>query len=150
MKKKKRKWIRKKVRAVTESSALHRICELFIYPLIKLRPEHIGYREWTEALFCLDTRHIIRYHVIENFTMPGYYYRTPNILAPFAGKRAARNGMHLWLRYDTTMPETLDVELTGRGKKAQVFKLSTVQWGYIKQFISPAPFKSDLKERKIK
>jgi len=125
----------RKIKVIKESGKLEQIYELFIMPLLYLKPENATYRQWIEDIFHKDTRHILEYRVIKPFDMPGLFKEAPNVLT-VGGLRKARKNMGIWMRFDSTKPKEIDVEIGGGpGRSPQVFKLTGTEWNSIMRYL---------------
>ena len=125
--------VSRKKKAIKESTFLKSIYELFIMPLIRIKP--LGYTptEWLEDIFCVETRHIRAYTTKAPFKMPGLYYLAGNLPISIKGPRKVRKGLTIYARYDTTL-DRLDVEAPiGPGRKPAVFNLTKSQWKTVRK-----------------
>ncbi len=133
---------KRKIKVIKESGKLEQIYELFIMPLLHMKPENMTYREWLEDIFHKETRHILQYRVIKGFEMPGLFRTAPNVLIQEGGSRKIRRKTSIWMRFDMTKPKEIDVETAGgRGHKPQIFKLTRVEWGSIMSCLEMVPWK---------
>ena len=109
--------------------SLQRIADLFIKPLIPLKPTNMSYKEWLRRIFHVETREISKYRARKPFNMLGHYLETANVKTQGIGYRPVKRNDLLWVRTDSTMPDKVEIEIqSGVGSKSQVFELNQEEW----------------------
>jgi len=122
-----------KTRRALAEGYLKDLYELFIQPILSLKPDCIDYEQWLAHVFCTADRSILQYEVLKGFTLPD------------SDKYYVTKGKYLWVRHDKTMPDRFDVEVqTERGHSVQVFRLTELDWVRLKLKVKQVPFKSEI------
>jgi len=124
------------------SKVFHQIYHDFIWPLRRYKSRHQSYKDWLREVFCVQTRSILQYRVIESFRLPGKLFAAPRIPIAGLGHRDIRKGAMVYVRHDITMPDRYDVEHTCTpGRKAEVFLLTDLEWKSIRKKLKGKRFK---------
>lgn len=120
---------------------LKRIWELFIAPMAAAAPDQDNTKEFLELLFCVDTRDIVSYKVVKDFTMPGLKVEAPGVRIQGIGYRLVTQDKIITVRTDSTNKNAVDVEyFAGRGSAHQLYQLSNSEWEKIKLNLEPLQF----------
>lgn len=121
------------------SKVFKEITDLFIAPLALKRSKRQSYKNFIKEFFCVSTRIIKEYKVTEGFIMPGLLKLTPQVKLPNRGHKNIKKGARILVRYDKTMPGTVEVEHTCTpGGKPEVFELRDIEWVMIKSNLRKA------------
>lgn len=118
----------------SSKTAINKIMNWFLKPMVKLCPDEMSEKVWLEFLFDVENRSIKRYYVKAGFTIPGYFKAAPLKLIQGMGPRFVRNGSIMWVRIDKKNPDQIDCEVnTGKGNNDRVFVLTNREWVKIKR-----------------
>lgn len=124
------------------------IFEIFVHPLIKLKPQNWHMQDWLEAMFLVEERSIRRYEALSNFDLPGKLKVSANIVSTLIKHKKVKAKDNVWIRIDKTEPRKVDVEVfTGVGGKSYLFELNRDQLRSIMPLLKEKPFKTR-RERK--
>lgn len=119
-----------------DEGSIKRIGELFIKPLVILKPDRMSLKRWLENLFHTDDREIAKYRAKQSFNLMGLYKETANVKVQGAGYRHVKWNALLWVRTDTATPDQIDIEIqSGTGNKSQVFQLNQEEWSRTLPFL---------------
>ena len=117
----------KKMMGYTKSAkSFHKICRLFIKPIIESEPmEELSIEEKLELVFATNMRQIITFCAVESFKIPGFI--------PYQERAEAVNfnikaGDLLWVRVDVRTPNLVDIESL---KNNCTYRLTSAQYAYI-------------------
>lgn len=135
---------RRKALTGAGEGAIKDIYKLFIRPLLKVKPDIMGYKHWLDGLFHTDTRSIQRMIVKKSFRIKGRFHVAADITVPGLGCRIAKEGQLVWVRHDTTKKDLFELEIqNGPGRKWQWFDLTCDQWFNVTKYLDRYPLPSE-------
>lgn len=120
------KKVRKFLGYTKTAKTFHKICKLFIKPIIEAEPmNELLLEEKLELIFSTNTRQIITFCAIEYFKIPGFVpYQERSEPVNFNIKA----GDLLWVRVDVRTPNLVDIESL---KNNCTYRLTAAQYAYI-------------------
>lgn len=132
-----------------EQGSIKKIADILLLPLIKAKPKLLDIRDWLEECFAIKTRSIHRYVAKKDFKLIGHFYQCPSKVSVGLGNRDIKMGMEVWVRVDSENSNRIDVEINRNKLGTQIFKLTKLQFLYIKRYLEEWPFRVRKRDRLV-
>lgn len=125
---------RKKREDPWSQGKLKYIANLFLGPILRMKPASSVLKSFLEQVFSIENREILKYQAKKSIKVPGLYVEVPNKPIEGSGYRRIKRGQKVWVRYDYRLPNIIELEfIGGKYNQSQWFKLNKFEWDSIKE-----------------